>query len=176
MSSKKNTQDTLKDLIGDVTDSYKRAFDEILDRDGRSRSRDSDWFVNNPLQALASLNPTAAALAGATNPVAALTNAAAPLATLAGAANPTAALANAANPLQALGALTGGGGGGAGAGTNPLAALGQLGGTVTGTADTAAVLATLPQQIAKLTELLGTLAPLLEATAKTIGAATPKSS
>lgn len=34
MASNKNTQETIKDFIGNITDSYKLAFDEILNRAG----------------------------------------------------------------------------------------------------------------------------------------------
>lgn len=115
-----NTQDTIKDFIGDIADSTKKAFDDILDR----RSDDShavDWLTAaNPYQALNALPgdvlrtvSALSALGGVANPVAALANAANAAAGV-GAANPLAALTGGVpNPLAAL----------AGAAPNPLAAL-----------------------------------------------------
>lgn len=176
-----NAQDTMKDFIGDIADSTKKAFDEILDRRGDD-SRAADWIsAGNPYQALNALpgdvlrtvsalsalggvaNPVAAlanaAGVGAANPLAALTGGASnPLAALAGAApNPLAALTGAApNPLSAL----------AGGGANPLAMLGQVAGgassAVSGAADMAEGLAALPRQIAQLSELVANLVGVLE--------------
>lgn len=42
--SKNNTQDTIKDFIGDIADSTKKAFDEILDRKGDD-SHSADWLT-----------------------------------------------------------------------------------------------------------------------------------
>jgi hypothetical protein len=143
--SKNNTQDTIKDFIGDIADSTKKAFDEILDRKGDD-SHFADWLTpGNPYQALNGLPgdvlrtvSALSALGGVANPVAALANAANAAAGL-GAANPLAALAGAApNQLAALGggapnplaALAGGGANPLGAlgGANPLGALGQVAG------------------------------------------------
>ncbi|EYT78880.1 hypothetical protein CF54_34545, partial [Streptomyces sp. Tu 6176] len=80
---KNNTQDTIKDLIGDIADSTKKAFDEILDR--KDDDRDCrDWFGPvNPYQALSGLPgdvlrtvSALSALGGVANPVAALAQAA----------------------------------------------------------------------------------------------------
>ncbi|QIY99761.2 hypothetical protein HEP87_45170 [Streptomyces sp. S1D4-11] len=141
--SKNNTQDTIKDFIGDIADSTKKAFDEILDRKGDD-SHSADWLTpGNPYQALNGLPgdvlrtvSALSALGGVANPVAALANAANAAVSL-GAANPLAALVGAApNPLAALGggapnplaALAGGGANPLGAlgGANPLGALGQV--------------------------------------------------
>ncbi|MFF4354069.1 hypothetical protein [Streptomyces sp. NPDC001530] len=128
---KNNTQDTIKDFIGDIADSTKKAFDEILDRIGDD-SHSGDWLNPvNPYQALNGLPgdvlrtvSALSALGGVANPVAALANAANAAAGV-GAANPLAALAGGApNPLAAL---TGGAPNPlaaiAGGGANPLAAL-----------------------------------------------------
>ncbi|MCX4903572.1 hypothetical protein [Streptomyces sp. NBC_00878] len=171
-----NTQDTIKDFIGDIADSTKKAFDDILDRKGGD-SDSVDWLTpGNPYQALNGLPgdvlrtvSAMSALGGVANPVAALANAA-NAAAGSGAANPLAALAGAApNPLAAL---TGGGVGGA----NPLAALGQVAGgatsAVSGAADMAEGLAALPRQIAQLSELVGTLVGVLENVQGLTGAVT----
>ncbi|MER7395302.1 hypothetical protein ABT381_07280, partial [Streptomyces sp. NPDC000151] len=74
MSSNKNMQDIFKDLAGDMADSGKQAFDDILNRPGKKS--DSD----NPVQTLAGLPGNAlGALSGAVNPAAALAGAAGPL-------------------------------------------------------------------------------------------------
>ncbi|EHN74287.1 hypothetical protein SMCF_6268, partial [Streptomyces coelicoflavus ZG0656] len=94
MGNSKNIQDIIKDLIGDMTDSWKEAFDDLLNRDDSDSSSGSGSAVNT----LAGLPPNA-------------------LAALAGAVNPATALAGVANPLAALGGV-----GGIGA-ANPLAGL-----------------------------------------------------
>jgi hypothetical protein len=189
---KNNTQDTIKDLIGDIADSTKKAFDEMLDRKDDDRDH-RDWLGPvNPYQALTGLpgdvlrtvsalsalgqvaNPVAAlanvagaAAGGVPSPFAALTGAAAdPLAALGSAAgNPIAALTGAAGAANPLGALAGGG--------NPLAALGQVAGgaasAVSGAADVASGLAALPGQLAQLTELVANLASMLENVQKVAG-------
>ncbi len=175
-----NAQDTIKDFIGDIADSTKKAFDEILDRKGDD-SRTADWFTAaNPYQTLNGLPvdvlrtvSALSALGGVADPVAALANAAQggganPLAALTGAApNPLAALVGAApNPLAALG----------GGGANPLAALGQVTGgaasAVSGAADMAEGLAALPRQIAQLSELVASLVGVLEGVQGVAGAVT----
>ncbi|WP_393096947.1 hypothetical protein [Streptomyces sp. LN325] len=107
--SRNNTQDTIKDFIGDIADSTKKAFDEILDRRGDDGNC-GDWITaGNPYLALHGLPgdvlrtvSALSALGGVANPVAALANAANATAG-AGAANPLAALTGAApNPLAAL--------------------------------------------------------------------------
>jgi len=172
-----NAQDTLKDFIGDIADSTKKAFDDILDRRGDDY-RAADWIsAGYPYQALNAFpgdvlrNVQAlSALGGAANPGAALANMAAanPLAALTGAApNPLAALTGAApNPLAAL----------AGGGANPLAMLGQVAGgassVVSGAADMAEGLAELPRQIAQLSELVANLVGVLESVQGVAGALT----
>ncbi|MFF4836304.1 hypothetical protein [Streptomyces sp. NPDC001315] len=177
---KNNAQDTIKDLIGDIADSTKKAFDEILDR--KNNDKDSlDWLnPGNPYQALTGLPgdvlrtvSALSALGGVANPVAALAQAAG--AAAGGVPNPLAANPLAANPLAALGsgavnpvaALTG---------ANPLAALGQVTGgavsAVSGAADMAEGLAALPRQIAQLTELVGSLVSVLENVQQVTGAVT----
>ncbi|WP_369250813.1 hypothetical protein [Streptomyces sp. R41] len=192
--AKNNTQDTIKDFIGDIADSTKKAFDEILDRKGDD-SNSVDWLNPvNPYQALSGLPgdvlrtvSALSALGGVANPVAALANAANAAAGV-GAANPLAALTGAApNPLAAI---TGGGAnplaalsGAAGAanplaagGANPLAALGQVAGgatsAVSGAADMAEGLAALPRQIAQLSELVASLVGVLENVQQVTGAVT----
>lgn len=177
--SKNNTQDTIKDFIGDIADSTKKAFDEILDRKGDD-SHSTDWLTpGNPYQALNGLPgdvlrtvSALSALGGVANPVAALANAANAAAGI-GAANPLAALAGGApNPLAAL---TGGGVNPLGAlgGANPLGALGQVaGGAVSGAADMAEGLAALPRQIAQLSELVASLVNVLEGVQGVAGAMT----
>jgi len=184
VADKPSTQDTIKNFLSDIADSSNRAFNEFLDPPSKSKKSDlPDWFPSDhplaalagtpvgALQALAALGGTVnpmAALAGA-NPLAALAGAADrnsgavnPLGVLAGAANPLAALAGAAHPLAALG--------GSSAPANPLAAVGQLAGAAAalpaaagGLGGLAESLATLPQQISKLTELLSTLVGALDA-------------
>ncbi|MFE4581660.1 hypothetical protein ACFRKC_39095, partial [Streptomyces chartreusis] len=97
--SNKNMQDILKDLMGNMADSGKEAFDDILNRPEKSSSAAGsvETLAGLPVNSLA-------ALAGAANPAALLAGAANPLAALTGTAgNPLAALtggaAGAANPL-----------------------------------------------------------------------------
>ncbi|MEH0416929.1 hypothetical protein [Streptomyces sp. B21-083] len=175
MGRNNNTQDTIKDFIGDIADSTKKAFDDILDRRGED-SRAVDWIsAGNPYQALNALpgdvlrNVQAlSALGGVANPAAVLANAANPLAALTGAApNPLAALTGATqNPLAAL----------AGGGVNPLAALGGVAGgaasAVSGAAEMAEGLAALPRQIAQLSELVANLVGVLESVQGVAGAVT----
>ncbi|UXX95253.1 hypothetical protein N7U49_31025 [Streptomyces sp. AD2-2] len=141
MADKPSTQDTIKNLLGDIADSSNKAFNDFLDPPNKSRKSDyPDWFgAANPMAALAgtplgALQAMAAFGGGGLNPVAALAGAN-PLALLAGASsdrnsgqvNPLAALANAnplaalanANPLAVL------------AGANPAAALAGLAGQST---------------------------------------------
>ena len=55
MGRNNNTQDTLKDFIGDIADSTKKAFDDILDRRGDDY-RAADWIsAAYPYQALDAL-------------------------------------------------------------------------------------------------------------------------
>ncbi|NUP22129.1 MAG: hypothetical protein HOZ81_39900, partial [Streptomyces sp.] len=69
--SDKNMQDILKDLMGNMADNGKEAFDEILNRSGKSSS------AAGSVEALAALPAsTLAALAGAANPAALLAGAA----------------------------------------------------------------------------------------------------
>lgn len=182
---KNNTQDTIKDLIGDIADSTKKAFDEMLDRKDDDRNS-GDWLgALNPYQALTGLPgdvlrtvSALSALGGVANPVAALANAANaaaggganPLAALTGAGgNPLAAAAGPANPLAALapaaanplGALTGAAGaanplGALSGGANPLAALGQVAGGAASAVSGAADVAS------GLAQLPGQLAQLTE--------------
>ncbi|MFJ3893576.1 hypothetical protein [Streptomyces sp. NPDC090083] len=180
MADKPSTQDTIKNLLGDIADSSNKAFNEFLDPPNKSRKSDvQDWFgAAAPMAALAGTPlgtlQAMAAFGGGLNPVAALAGAN-PLALLAGApsdrgsgsVNPLAALANAnplavlagVNPAVALAGLTGQSAASSPAtnplATNPLAAFGQLGGL-------AESLATLPQQIAKLTDLLSSLVGALD--------------
>ncbi|MCM8553886.1 hypothetical protein NDF60_26620, partial [Streptomyces sp. STCH 565 A] len=92
MSNNKNIQDIFKDLVGDMADSGKTAFDDMLNRPDRPGSS------GNPVDTLAGLPANAlGALAGAVNPATALAGAANPLAALAG------GLGGAGNPLAAPG-------------------------------------------------------------------------
>lgn len=167
-----STFDTFKDLISDVSDDYKKALDDLLDRDDdkkdKDKKKDGDaalaalakipGLAGLPLgavQALVDAGPAAPALAGlmAANPLAA-------------AGNPLAALTSgaAANPLAALGGLAGGGHAAFPAARNPLDALGGLGGLAGAAGDAAGLaeaLLTLPAQIAKLTEAVSKLLDLL---------------
>src|ERR1044072_3531935 len=97
MSNNKNTPDILKDLMGNMADSSKEAFDDILNRPGKASS-------GNAVEALAGLPANAlGALAGVVNPAAALAAAANPLAALAsGGSNPQAGFTGGGNPLAAL--------------------------------------------------------------------------
>lgn len=172
--AKNNTQDTIKDLIGDIADSTKKAFDEILDRKGDDHDS-GDWC--NPGQSYQALNGLSAdvlrtvsalsALGGVANPVAGAN----PLAALAGGANPLAAIGSGAAAANPLAALTGAVGG-----ANPLGALGQVAGgaasVVSGAAEAAEGLAALPRQIAQLTELIASLASVLENVQHVTGAVT----
>ncbi|MFF4396508.1 hypothetical protein [Streptomyces sp. NPDC001480] len=185
MADKPSTQDTIKNFLSDIADSSNRAFNEILDPPSKSRKSDlPDWFpAGLPLAALAGTPVGAlqalAAFGGAANPMAALaganpfaaladtsdrnSGAVNPLAAaLAGAANPLAALAGAVNPVAALS--------GSSAPANPLAAFGQLAGAAAALPASAGELGglaesltKLPQQIARLTELLATLVGALDA-------------
>ncbi|MZD59017.1 hypothetical protein GTX07_35175, partial [Streptomyces sp. SID5606] len=114
MSNSRNIQDIFKDLVGDMADSGKEAFDDLLNRSERSGSCRS----GNPVDTLAGLPANAfGALAGAVNPAAALAGAANPLAALAGGAG-------AGHPLAGLGTdAVNQLGGIAQAAQNPLAAL-----------------------------------------------------
>ena len=187
MADKPSTQDTIKNLLGDIADSSNKAFNDFLDPPNKSRKSDyPDWFGSgNPMAALAGTPLGAlqamAAFGGGMNPAAALAGAN-PLALLAGASsdrgsgpvNPLAALANA-NPLAVLAganpaAAALSGLSGSSNSPNPLAAFGQLAGAaaglpgaVGGLGGLAESLATLPQQIAKLTDLLSTLVGSLDA-------------
>ncbi|MCZ4612248.1 hypothetical protein O3S80_52615, partial [Streptomyces sp. Lzd4kr] len=77
--SNKNMQDILKDLMGNMADSGKEAFDDILNRPEKSSS------ATGSVEALAGIPVNAlAALAGAANPAALLAGAANPLAALTG--------------------------------------------------------------------------------------------
>ncbi|MGW8865528.1 hypothetical protein ACWGN8_07840, partial [Streptomyces sp. NPDC055768] len=97
MSNNKNIQDIFKDLVGNMADSSKEAFDDILNRSEKSDSCRS----GNPVDTLAGLPANAlGALAGAVNPATALAGAANPLAALAGGVG---GLAGAGNPLAGLG-------------------------------------------------------------------------
>ncbi|WP_019890226.1 hypothetical protein [Streptomyces purpureus] len=182
MADKPSTTDTVKDFLSEIADSANKAYNELLDPPRKDKSKNSAFGemlpFGHPLQAVAGL-PTEtlravgalAALGGSANPLAALGGSANPLAALTAAANPLAALAQpaaagaAGNPLAALaGAIPGqlpalGGGTPA----NPLAALSGVGETVGG-------LAELPQQIARLTELVTTLLTALEAVQGIAGA------
>ncbi|MFJ4630922.1 hypothetical protein [Streptomyces sp. NPDC088847] len=188
MADKPSTQDTIKNLLGDIADSSNKAFNDFLDPPNKSRNSDyPDWFgAAHPMAALAgtplgALQAMAAFGGGGLNPVAALAGAN-PLALLAGASsdrnssqmNPLAALANA-NPLAVLAganpaaALAGLAGQSTSSHNNPLAAFGQLAGAaagmpaaVGGLGGLAESLVTLPQQIAKLTELLSSLVGALD--------------
>ncbi|MFD4558276.1 hypothetical protein ACFWP5_28825 [Streptomyces sp. NPDC058469] len=187
MADKPSTQDTIKNLLGDIADSSNKAFNDFLDPPNKSRKSDfPDWFGSgNPMAALAGTPLGAlqamAAFGGGMNPVAALAGAN-PLALLAGASsdrgsgpvNPLAALANA-NPLAALAGAThpaaalAGLSGQSNSSNNPLAAFGQLAGAaaglpaaVGGLGGLAESLATLPQQIARLTDLLSSLVGALD--------------
>ncbi|MES4827662.1 hypothetical protein ABVB25_10825, partial [Streptomyces anthocyanicus] len=89
MGNSKNVQDIFKDLVGDMTDSWKEAFDDLLNRDddsGSSRGSGSSRDSGNAVSTLAGLPPNA-------------------LAALAGAVNPATALAGVTNPLAALGGI-----------------------------------------------------------------------
>lgn len=173
-----STFDTFKDLIGDVTDDYKKAVDEFLDRDdddddddrGNRKSRNKRKSGGTDLSALAKLPGLAGLPLGTVQALVDAGPAAPALAGLiSGAANPLAALAGgagAANPLAALA-------GGAGA-ANPLAAL--AGGGLPGldalgsTANLAETLLSLPGQIAKLTEAVTKLLDVLPGAATVTGA------
>ncbi|MCK1821753.1 hypothetical protein MTQ10_19570 [Streptomyces sp. XM83C] len=178
--SKNNTQDTLKDLIGDIADSVKKAFDEILDRDDEDDNCTDRSGFGAPLQALTGLPAdvlrTAGALSvlGVPNPLAALAGGGAnPLAALTGApADPLAAATGVTNPLAALT-------GAAGAGANPLAGVAQLAGgaagAVQGAAGTVEGLAQLPGQLRQLTEMVSALTRVLENVQKATGTSSTKS-
>ncbi|MZE71692.1 hypothetical protein GTW93_22435, partial [Streptomyces sp. SID5789] len=100
MSNNKNIQDIFKDLVGNMADSGKEAFDDILNRPEKSGSCRS----GNPVDTLAGLPANAlGALAGAVNPATALAGAANPLAALAGGVGGVGGLAGAGNPLAGLG-------------------------------------------------------------------------
>lgn len=90
MGNSKNIQDIFKDLVGDMADSWKEAFDDLLNRDDDS---ESSRRSGNAVNTLAGLPPNA-------------------LGALAGAVNPATALAGVANPLAALGGVGGVGGAG----------------------------------------------------------------
>lgn len=199
MPDKPSTQDTIKNLLGDIADSSNKAFNDFLDPPNKSKKSEfPDWFGSgNPMAALAGtplgalqamaafggMNPVAA-LAGA-NPLALLAGASSdrgsgsvnPLAALAN-ANPLALLAGAAHPAAALAGLPA-----SSNSSNPLAAVGQLAGAATGLpgavgglGGVAESLATLPQQLAKLTDLLSTLVGALDTisdVAATAGVRTP---
>ncbi|MEW1860872.1 hypothetical protein AB0399_10915 [Streptomyces sp. NPDC088194] len=193
-----STFDTFKDLIGDVTDDYKKAVDEFLDRDdddddddrGNRKSRNKRKSGGADLSALAKLpglaglplgtvqalvdaGPAAPALAGlisgAANPLAALAGGA-------GAANPLAALAGGAGAANPLAALAGGAGAAnplaalAGGGLPGLDALGSIAGAAGSTANLAETLLSLPGQIAKLTEAVTKLLDVLPGAATVTGA------
>ncbi|MDT0380554.1 hypothetical protein RM572_17515 [Streptomyces sp. DSM 42041] len=146
MARKRNTQNTFKDLLGDVGDSYKRAFDDLLDRD--DDKGDDDWFSQAArLQALANPAGLLSAMGGP--------GGGNPLTALGGAGNPLAALGGA-NPLAALGGGAGGG--------NPLAALGGANpaNALSGMAGATQAMAALPQQITQLSELIGSLLTTLQ--------------
>ncbi|MYS48543.1 hypothetical protein GTW46_00400, partial [Streptomyces sp. SID6013] len=82
MGNSKNIQDIIKDLVGDMTDAWKEAFDDLLNRDDDSGSPSGSGSAVNTL---AGLPPNAlGALAGALNPATALAGAANPLAALGG--------------------------------------------------------------------------------------------
>ncbi|WP_165985311.1 hypothetical protein [Streptomyces sp. YIM 98790] len=184
MSDRKNTQETLKDLIGDTVDACKEAFDEILDRDERDRRRDRgrdrdrgwDWDrerdrdrdrdrrrdrFGNWVSALPedTLRTVGALTQLGINPLTAL-----------GAAT-GASGGGAAGPLGAVGQLTSGAGnaagqlasgaGGGGAGS-PLGAVGAMEG-----------LAAMPAQLNRLTELMASMAGTLEALQASVNALTP---
>ncbi len=93
MADKPSTQDTIKNLLGDIADSSNKAFNDFLDPPNKSRKSDyPDWFgAANPMAALAgtplgALQAMAAFGGGGLNPVAALAGAN-PLALLAGASS-----------------------------------------------------------------------------------------
>ncbi len=79
MADKPSTQDTIKNLLGDIADSSNKAFNDFLDPPNKSRKSDyPDWFgAANPMAALAgtplgALQAMAAFGGGGLNPVAAL--------------------------------------------------------------------------------------------------------
>ncbi|NEC72200.1 hypothetical protein G3I25_11465, partial [Streptomyces rochei] len=83
MSNNKNIQDIFKDLVGNMADSGKEAFDDMLNRADKPGSSGS----GNAIDTLAGLPANAlGALAGAVNPATALAGAANPLAALGGGA------------------------------------------------------------------------------------------
>lgn len=93
MADKPSTQDTIKNLLGDIADSSNKAFNDFLDPPNKSRKSDyPDWFGSgNPMAALAgtplgALQAMAAFGGGGMNPLAALAGAN-PLALLAGASS-----------------------------------------------------------------------------------------
>lgn len=55
MADKPSTQDTIKNLLGDIADSSNKAFNDFLDPPNKSRKSDyPDWFGSgNPMAALA---------------------------------------------------------------------------------------------------------------------------
>ncbi|WP_328463419.1 hypothetical protein [Streptomyces sp. NBC_00448] len=166
-----STFDTFKDLIGDVTDDYKKAVDEFLDRDddddddrGNRKSRNKRKSGGADLSALAKLPGLAGLPLGTVQALVDAGPAAPALAGLiSGAANPLAALgggAGAANPLAAL----------AGGGLPGLDALGSIAGAAGSTANLAETLLSLPGQIAKLTEAVTKLLDVLPGAATVTGA------
>ncbi|CCB71667.1 hypothetical protein [Streptantibioticus cattleyicolor] len=166
---RKNTQTAIKDLIGDVTDSVKKAIDEVLDRDEYDPWRD-DW----------SRPPAAGPLQGVAQAVSGIRQALVEV--LPG--SPAAALINTANLLTALGL--------AGAAGVPPVVLGQATPVVTvpgppppappppppsgAPEETAA----LTRQVAQLSDRIGSLLNALEGSgsgaARTDGAARPAAS
>lgn len=150
-----STFDTFKGLMGDIADDYKKALDDLLDREEDKKNKGKDDAV---LGALAAVPGLAQLPLGAAQ-VLVNAGAAAPAAlpqVLAGAAG--------ANPLSILT--------GAAAGANPLAALGGLAGAAGNTASMAEALATLPQQLAQLSEAITRLLSVLEATAGALSVGT----
>ncbi|MFC7916394.1 hypothetical protein [Streptomyces sp. NPDC057386] len=143
--SKNNTQDTLKDLIGDIADSVKKAFDEILDRDDEDDNCTDRSGFGAPLQALTGLPADVLRTAGALSVL--------------GVPNPLAALAGAgANPLAGVAQLAGG-----------------AAGAVQGAAGTVEGLAQLPGQLRQLTEMVSALTRVLENVQKATGTSSTKS-
>ncbi|MFE2939022.1 hypothetical protein ACFXKG_08175 [Streptomyces sp. NPDC059255] len=147
--------------MGDIADDYKKAWDDLLDRDDedstKSKKKKSEA---DTLAALSQIPALAALPLGAVQALASNGAGVNPMAGLSGlaAANPLAlagvnpaALLSGGSPLGALGT--------AGQVASPLAA---LAGTAQNAASLTADLAQLPQQLAQLTEGVGRLMDLLE--------------
>jgi hypothetical protein len=167
-----STFDTFKGLMGDIADDYKKALDDLLDRDEDNKDKGKDDAVLGALAAVPGLAQLPLGAAQALGNAGAAAPAALPQ-VLGGAAgaNPLAALAGAAGGANPLAAPSGAAGG-----SSPLAALGGLAGAAGNTASMAEALVSLPQQLAQLSEGITRLLSVLEATAGALSGGTGKKS